>query len=349
MTIIILVFIIFTLLTSRPVKNNENYLSKDYTNIIKGFFLFFVFIRHFIQYIPSFNNTWIDTFGLAIDNKLSQLIVVMFLFYSGYGIMESAKNKGKKYITEMPKKRILSTWINFAIAVIIFIIATNYFSTHEFSVKKIILSLIGWDSVGNSNWYIFCIIILYFISFLSLKAFNDNKRILCSIFIGTLLYTFLMDFYKYSYFYNTAFCYVLGVAFSMYKEKIEGWLKGRELISFAYLVASFIIAYKLRKHIFWYHIHTLIFTLIIVLLTRKIKIKNAILAWFGKNLFPLYIFQRLPMILLNRLDYMHNNPYLFFLSSFVITIVIAILYNIIIAIVKKIRTKLTNKKNLISS
>lgn len=40
MTIIIFLFLLFTLVTARYTQNNEDYLSKRYTNIIKGFFLF---------------------------------------------------------------------------------------------------------------------------------------------------------------------------------------------------------------------------------------------------------------------------------------------------------------------
>lgn len=339
MTIILIIFILLTIITFRPTKFNEEYLSKRYTNIIKGIFLILVFFSHFIGYSSTFQNNWIDAIGIKSIKMIGQLIVTLFLFYSGYGIMESAKKKGSEYVSNMPKKRLLPTLIHFDIAVLIFMVASKYFVTHSFSIKKVGLSLIGWDTFGNSNWYIFCILILYGIAFLSLKSFKTKRSVLISMFIGTLLYTIIMSFYKESYWYNTAFCFVLGSAYSAYKEKIETWINGKEMISFIYLLIIFIIAYKLRKNIIWYDVYTLVFTLIIVIITRKFIIKNIILEWMGKNLFPMYIFQRLPMMFLNKYELMRNNPYIFFIVCIILTVIITLIYNFIMFIYTKIKEK----------
>ena len=129
MTIIILIFFVILLVPARITRRNDKYLDKNYTNIVKGFFLLFVFVRHFIQYKTPFSSTWYDTIGLKINSQLGQLIVTMFLFYSGYGIMESIKRKGNEYVNSIPKKRILPTWLHFAFAVSIF--AVVYFYSHK--------------------------------------------------------------------------------------------------------------------------------------------------------------------------------------------------------------------------
>lgn len=330
MTIVLIILFIFTIITSKPVKYNEDYLSKRYTNIIKGIFLIFVFIKHFISYKIPFQDNWIDSIGITLLNKMGQLIVTLFLFYSGYGVMESIKNKGENYIKTFPKKRILTTLINFDIAVLIYMFASKYFINHPFSISKLLLSLIGWDTFGNSNWYIFAIIILYFITYLSVKSFKNRNHQVISIFIGTLLYTVLLSFYKETYWYNTAFCFVFGVAYSAYKENLEKWILGKEWLLIIYFLALYVISYLLKANMVWYHIYTIAFTAIIVLFTRKIQIKNAILQWVGKNLFPMYIFQRLPMMLLKDIDYFKNNTYIFFITALIITVLITFIYNFVI-------------------
>ena len=60
---------------------NPDYLSKKQTTAIKGIFVLLVFFGHITQYI---------TMGSAYERivtSIGQLVVVMFLFYSGYGIM----------------------------------------------------------------------------------------------------------------------------------------------------------------------------------------------------------------------------------------------------------------------
>ena len=126
MTIILLIFILFVLLTCRYANYNEKYLSKDQTDAVKGIFIFIVFLSHFLSYQPILSNGIIDKYGVLFPKKLGQLMVTLFLFYSGYGLMESAIKKGKNYINKLPTKRILKTLINFDIVVIIYMIATGF-------------------------------------------------------------------------------------------------------------------------------------------------------------------------------------------------------------------------------
>ena len=339
MTIVLIFLFLLIIVTARPTKFNENYLDKRYTDIIKGIFLIFVFISHFIAYNVTLQNNWVDSYGVKFIKQLGQLMVTLFLFYSGYGVMESVKKKGEDYIKSFPKKRILTTLINFDIAVIIYMFVSKYFQTHQFSIKYLLSSLIGWDTFGNSNWYIFAILCLYLISYLSVKSFKNRKQRAISILIGTTLFTVIMQFYKDGYFYNTAYCFAFGAIFSLYKEEIEKWLNGKELLLAIYILILFLISYKLKKYLGWYYIYTVAFTTLIVLITRKISIKNFILEWVGKNLFPLYIFQRIPMMLLIDKGYFNNNTYILFAMCFVITIVITLVYNLIMFIKNKITKK----------
>ena len=116
-------------------------------------------------------------------------------------------------------------------------------------------------------------------------------------------------------------------------------LNGKELLLAIYILILFLISYKLKKYLGWYYIYTVAFTTLIVLITRKISIKNFILEWVGKNLFPLYIFQRIPMMLLIDKGYFNNNTYILFAMCFVITIVITLVYNLIMFIKNKITKK----------
>ncbi len=350
MTIVLIILLLLIMITARPKKYNENYLDKKNTDAIKGIFLVFVFISHFILYKIPLQNNWVDSVGVKFITKLEQLMVTMFLFYSGYGVMESIKRKGDDYIKTFPKKRILTTLINFDIAVLIYMFASRYFVTHTVfsieSLKKIVLALIGWDGFQNSNWYIFSILVLYTITYLSAKAFKNKHERVISIFIGTFLFTLLMSRFKPVYWYNTAFCFVFGTVFSTYKEEIEKWLLGKELILIIYMTMLFLVLYKLKNNIYLYYIYTIVFTLIIVLLTRKIYLSNIALSWMGRNLFPLYIFQRLPMMLLKDNSFMKENTYVLFITCLILTLIITLIYNFVMFLKNKIKEKFKNEKNI---
>lgn len=149
----------------------DTYIGKEQCNAIKGVFILCVFISHIYQYILICGyerSSWADLTGALVNGLMGQLIVVMFLFYSGYGVWESIKNKGEAYVNSMPRHRILNTLVNFDIAVLLYILVDLVMGC-DISLSQSLLSLTGWESVGNSNWYIFCILICYALVYLTAR------------------------------------------------------------------------------------------------------------------------------------------------------------------------------------
>lgn len=94
--------------TSRRVVSQEEYMS-NLANL--GY-------SAYQYHVNGFGDVAVDWFIY----RFSQLVVVMFLFYSGYGVGESFKRKGDGYVKSMPRHRILATLLNFDVAVIVFIL-----------------------------------------------------------------------------------------------------------------------------------------------------------------------------------------------------------------------------------
>ena len=137
----------------------DTYLDREQTMAVNGIFVMLVFLRHFKEYIVC--GAYDRTFW-TVDGYLEQLIVTTFLFYSGYGILVSLKTK-EGYLQKFPK-RILKIWLQFVIVVCLFLLL-NLFVGKEYSISTILLSFAAWESVGNSNWYILAILVLYILSY----------------------------------------------------------------------------------------------------------------------------------------------------------------------------------------
>ena len=58
----------------------------------------------------------------------------------------------------------------------------------------------------------------------------------------------------------------------------------------------------------------------------RVSVHNKVLMWCGKNLFGLYILQRIPMIVLKEVGLASYNKYLFFFASLAITVPLAWLF-----------------------
>lgn len=330
-------------------KFNKKYLTKDNTNAVKGIFILIVFCSHIKQYIP-YNNKLLDSFMMNnIVIFLGQLMVTMFLFYSGYGIYESIKKKDN-YIKDFPKKRILKTLLSYDFCVMLYLIIYLILK-NKFTLKKLFLYLIGWLNFGNSNWYIFCILVLYLITYLSFKVFKNNKKaIVSTLFLTILFYIFLKNTQP-SYWRNTLFCYNLGMIYSYNKDKIEKFIlkNSRYLLILLFMIIIFSLLYKIKTlNVLYFDLLSLVFVIIIVLISLKININSPILKWFGDNLFWVYILQRIPMIILSSVGY-QSHKYRYFIICFIVTILLTIIVKKIYSLFEKLLDKIIiNLKKKIS-
>lgn len=317
-----------------------DYITKEQCNNIKGIFILLVFISHSLQYIDKagyVNDNILDVIFTKCSSVMGQLIVVMFLFYSGFGIMESVKRSdfdggGGGYIKSLPSRRLWPTLRNFDIAVICFIIL-NVLLGIKMEVNQVIFSFIGWDSVGNSNWYIFDILLCYSSTYITFSICKDRKK---AVLLNTLLLVSLMAiiyFVKPFWWYDTILSYSAGMIYSFNKSRVERILQNRFFVVLS--TSSMIIILLELTHVDYlgivHNVESVVFALLVVTLTMKVKNNNKYLNWCGRNLFSMYIYQRIPMILLftlvSKKSVIFTYPVLFILLSFVGTLLIVAIYN----------------------
>lgn len=309
----------------------NDYISKERSTAVKGVFVLLVFLSHYSQYV-TLDGVY-DKPYLVLQQHLNQMIVALFLFYSGFGMAQAIKNKGFGYIKTIPTKRFLSVLINFDIAVILFLII-NFIFGKTFDFKTILLSLIGWLNVGNSNWYIFVILVLYiyiYISFFAIKWGNNKySRLLCTVILTLLTIGFVysqMMLKRPGYTYNTAILLPLGFWYSLFKEKAEKIIMKNDYIYSAVCalcLGAYIYFYFIRfKSIYSYSLWAIAFTLDVVLFTMKLSLSNPFINWFGNHVFSIYILQRIPMMIFKNLNLFENHRYIFLVLSFVITVFLA--------------------------
>lgn len=134
---------------------------------------------------------------------------------------------------------------------------------------------------------------------------------------------------KGAHWYNTLWAFPLGMAYSLYRSKVETFLcredKVRKNITQAILglLLLFGICSIGRSNSLIYNFKTCFFALFIVALSMKFAIGNRALMWLGKNCFSIYILQRLPMNLMAHYGINIAHPYLFAAAAVLTTLVLA--------------------------
>lgn len=295
---------------SQPVSQKSGYCSREMTASINGYFLTTVFMTHLIQYMPESIYDSLDFMYIEVNRALGQLIVAMFLFYSGYGVMESLRHK-KGYISSFPKRRLLPFFVNFEIAAVIYLFvscATNQTPTFWYALK----GFIAWESLGNSNWYVFAILYLYVVTYIVFRIRETKWFCKMPLWFAVFGIVFLSGIYilwmrhagKGGWWYDTILCYSAGMFFALGRETFEKWLSRkrshlRYLLCLIGTAAVFSIFYAMRTdHKLYFEIISVSFAMLVVLLSMRLRAYNRVYTYIGQNLFSFYIYQRIPMILL---------------------------------------------------
>ena len=321
----IVVLVAFVAGLYRARKERQEYTSFETTLSVKGAFVALVFCSHFRTYptlIPFYDQPII-----CICDYLGQMMVAMFLFYSGYGILESLKRKGPEYIQKFPQKRILKVLVQFDIAVLCFL-ALGFFLGEQFSAKRVLLSLIAWDDLKNSNWYIFAILCAYVFSYLSFKWF----KVKTALFMITLLsfaYIVVVSRFKGDYWWDTILCFPAGLYYSYMKDSFELNLRKHY---FAYFIVSF-VAFVFVNHFCRLNyfilgpLRSVLFCTFLTILLFKFPVNSALLKWLGSLVFPIYILQRIPMILFKHFG-LDSSYELYFVLCLATTLLLAKLFSL---------------------
>ena len=307
----------------------EDYMSPQKTGSIKGVFVIIVLLSHIRQYV-SLDSSAMNAPFKEFMSFFGQLMVVMFLFYSGYGVALGIKNKNG-YVKTLPTKRALKVLLHFDVAVLIFYIVGTLLGK-DYSIKRLLLSLVGLDGVGNSVWFIFDIVILYLLTF-AVFIFTKKRMLLGTAIMTVVSFAAVIVIREFKgaeyWWYDTIMCYHLGMWYALAKPYIDEkllpdfnkWFSCTAITTAVFFTMHYVYeaSGKSRKI---FIPAALVFALMISLISMRIGINNSILQWFGKRVFGIYILQRIPMIILSHFG-ANENPFLFTAAVFALTIVLA--------------------------
>lgn len=162
-----------------------------------------------------------------------------------------------------------------------------------------------------------------------------------ALIVVVLLYTVVLYFLKEHWWYDTIYAYVAGACFAWWKAQIEFKMKKYYWPLLIVSILGFVFFYNANMPKYFgvvANITAVFMCAVMVLFSYMIRIKSKVLSWSGSHLFPLYIYQRIPMLALSTIFggvFMVEHYYLYIAISFVVTILIASLYKYINISIKK--------------
>lgn len=334
--LVLLIVIIKGIRTAPANSFHEDYFAKEKISTIKGIFVFLVLMGHCCKYFPPAEQY--DTLYRAFRVHLNQSVVAVFLFYSGFGIAESIRTKGAAYVKSLPKKRILPLWLDFALILVLFF-ALQTCLGKRFSPKVLLSALFAWKSIGNSVWYIFVILAEYVFSCIAFLPVRRNSlpgkgRMFICICLLTGFSLMLIFFLRYAgkegMWYNTLILFPLGAWYSLLRKPIEKLVMKNDLLYGAACLAAitlYYLFYIYRNSFYGFTLWIVAFMVCVILLSMKFSCKSTALDWFGNHVFSVYMLQRLPMLVLNKLGFMSRVPHVALILVILSTICLAELFD----------------------
>lgn len=288
---------------------HEDGLSLDGAAMINGVSILLVFVAHIGHVLLSRMgyemSGWGDAAYKSVHAWMGQLIVVSFLFFSGFGVMEQIKQKGPEYVANFPRRRIFKVWVNFAVAVCCFAIINLCFCTGV-PIWHMIAALTCWWQIGNPSWYILCVLWCYSATYLAVGLLCKYEKfqrcgawllvaIAAAVYIG-LVHLKVPEKY---WWYNTIMVYPFGMMVSTYKESIIRFIRKWYWFCLLASIVLFVSLFKFRFDGYGLRFNALscVFMTLVIIFAMKCKIGNSILHWCGKHVFPIYMYHCLFFLL----------------------------------------------------
>ena len=315
------------------MKIKDEYFSKKQTDCLKAVFAFFVILSHIWAKIAldfNINNFFIHNLG-RVFSIMGYISVSIFLFLSGYGLFYQYKTKGTSYIEKFPKRNILSLYV-INICMILFYSLFYCCQGKIFSFNEYLQSFLFGNTIIPFGWYLQVAVLFYILFWISFKFTKSDKHKVSLLTALIIIYCVLCHFVFEisSTWYECSLCFVLGILFCMYKEKIDFFASKCNYI-FAYALALTLFAVlcflgsslETDVKIVLKVASTLAFCVVVVLTAMKTNLNNVLLSFFGSIYLEMYVLQGFSIKLFRSEVLYISNPYLYVLAVLVITVILA--------------------------
>ena len=304
----------------------NDYIDLKNTFSVRGVFVWMIIFFHYEIYYKRKPKFLYEKILDLVDQKM----VTMFFFYSGYGIYESIKKKGNKYCKTLLKKSLI-IFIKSELIIFIFLLRIFIFKK-EITLSKFMLAIIFKATIGNSNWYAFTIILFYIYAFLAFGFIKNKKYKFLGIFIIAILCS-LHGYFSFYYYYKKMYSadnvlpFIIGFLYSVIRKHTDKCIMKYDFVYFGiFAVFSFIFYYfYINKgvNLLMHNCMNGIFSLIVILITMKIRFDNEFLRFLNIHSYSIYFLQRVVLRTFYEENYLIEHEFIRIILQIVLILFIA--------------------------
>ncbi|WP_042271337.1 acyltransferase family protein [[Clostridium] dakarense] len=314
---------------------NTDALSKHMCNSIKGIAAISVVLHHISQRLSYVK--FLEPF-----RYVGYLAVALFFFYSGYGMMKSFESKAN-YLKNFWTKRIPKVVLPFIFANILFVIVYSFFNKAVYSPKDTVYFILGIKLIDGFKWYILAIITFYIGFYFSFKYLKGNKSMVGMFLVITGYCYVNHKLGNGEWWYNSVYCFLMGLLYGRYSEIIINFIKKRYLTVLLVLSVLFSIYHEdaiFNLGIVTTNLAAIFFVVLCVCICMKFSIGNEITIFLGSISYEIYLMHR---IFLDAFSNRITNPYVYLVVCLIGSILLGYLFNKFMDKIFSINIKKINK------
>ncbi len=322
--------ILYNLQIVKPMKRlNKDYLSLETCGAFRGLFALVVVYHHLALNISG---------GVLFHQftRVGYLVVAIFFFYSGYGLMKKHITS-PRYYEQFLIKRIPTLLIPYLIASIVYWIFDAATGTIYTCKDIMINTFLRGSPIVPFSWYIIAIIVFYVAFWMLMLVFKQHYGmiIICECFLYALYVLFCHRMGYDVWWYQSAFALVVGMIWAYKETYLISLLEKNYFMIAAIAFLSFCLSLILYNAVRFSLVALLfkiasacLFSVIVVLFSMKFIIGNKMFCLLGKISLEIYMFQGIPISFLCSKN-IFQNEFLWCISVLLLTIVIAIIFHLI--------------------
>lgn len=260
-----------------------DYLSLNTTNCVKGLLAVCILLHHIARALP-------DNSLLSIFQHIGGIVVSLFFFYSGYGLMIQCQTK-TDYEKTFLVKRIPTLLIPYII------VTPLYMWICGVDFKEMLINLVYGLPVVNNSWFVIHILLFYIVFWgLMILCKKDVHLMFITASAAIALWVYFTFTNGASlYWYNCSHILILGMIWSIYGEQFVKCVKQNYIFALMSFILFFISFYYLSRiaegiTLYWLrNIMYIMFVLTCLTLLLKIPVQHYILDYLGSISFEIYL------------------------------------------------------------
>lgn len=324
---------------------NTDCLSPERTASVRGLLALLVIFIHVGQYAPG---------GpvMTLLSRTGYLIVAVFFFLTGYGL-QSRHMAQRDYARGFLLKRLR------LVALPYLVLTGIYWSYYlwmgrSYDLKYVLTRFWQGNPLVSFSWYILAVFSFYLAFWLLMRLCRRNyKAMLLGGLVWFGLHTAVCAALGYgAFWYVSALCPVVGMAWAVYRKKLEDLLQKRYFAVLAAVAAALVLSFLLDGLLNTPVLSEMIkvasaglFAAAFALVLYKVRFGNPALQLLGQMSMELYLTQGLALMVLRSRLIPIRSPFWYALWALPVTVILAAVVHIAFKGLPRLSAKPQPKRN----